>query len=364
MFVSKRFKRVRSVTGLVVGLVLLGCGLAALPAVANAASTEYPGGNASTFATTNGGWQSSESYDGLCILVLTCPVMAGEYEGSGGSQGNGDGYLRTKSGPTTLAALLSRSTQKWHSPAFTYKGIGNDIPASLSLDLKKRSGFAALLSLGASADVSVNALNQSGGPDRTLIDSMSIGNSNAWQKVPEVALIPGSLNVGDMYVLEIETSVGGLAAVLPGGHVDYDDVVLTAADKSGQGGGNGGGNGGAGSVKPPPKVIPAGVGYFYKNRLFVRVKCPKRFKPRCRVKAVALKKKKRGKVMTKKMRANVKRGKFVRKGLRVKPKFRAKVRKLAKVKRKTLVLRMKVKSKRGKKKATVFHRLRVIQRRK
>ncbi|MGA7435755.1 MAG: hypothetical protein WBW44_09070 [Solirubrobacterales bacterium] len=336
----------------------------ARPGTSDASSTEYIGGNASTFATTNGGWQSSEQYEGLCIQALTCPTVGGTYFASGGAQGAADGYIRTTSGPTTLAALLSKSIQKWQSPAFVYNGINGDIPASLSIGLKKRSGFAALLSLGASADVSVRALNQSGGPDRTLIESMSVGNSNVWQKVPEVALVPGSLTVGHSYRLEIETSVGGLAAVLPGGHVDYDDVVLSAADKSGEGGGGNGGNGNSGSVKPPPKVIPAGVGYFYKNKLFVRVKCPKRFKPRCRVNAVALTKKKRGKVMTKKVRANVKRGKFVRKGLRVKPKFRAKVQKLAKVKRKTLVLRMKVRSKRGKKKATVFHRLRVIQRRK
>lgn len=356
-------------------LALLLAGLALVPATSGAASTTYAGGNATTFATSQGGWQSNENYEGLCIQGVTCPTVGGQYVSSGGASGDSDGYIQSTSSGTTLAALLSTTTQIWRSPPFTYNGIGGKIPAALLFNMSKRSGYQDLLALGADATFSVTAVNQSGGPDRVLLPEQTVGTDSTWQTIAEVPLNPGSLDLGDRYVIEIRTSIGSLAAVLPAGSVDYDNVALVAADADGPGGGgnggggNGGGNGGGGngaggSVLPPPRVIPPGVAYLYKNKLFIRVKCPKRFKPRCKVNAVALTKKKRGKVVTKNVRTSVKSKRFVRKGLQVKPKFRAKVRKLAKVKRKTLTVRLKIRSKKGKKKGTVFNKLRVIERRK
>lgn len=369
MSLKKRPGRLNYPSRFLLALAILFAGIATSPSSSMASSTEYPGGHAGSFANSGGGWQSTGEYSGLCIQSVTCPKVTGSYESAGGEQGDGDGHIRTTAGPTTLAALLSGSDHKWHSPQFTYNGIGGQTPASLSLNLSRRSGFSSLLSLGGTVEYSVTALNRSGGADRVLIEPTPVGNTDTWAKVPEASVIPGSMKVGDDYVLEIKTSIGGLATVLPGGHVDYDNVVLTAADRFGSGPGNGPGGGGpgtgaAGPVLPPPKVIPAGIAYLYKNRLFIRVKCPKRFKPRCRVNAVALTRKKRGKVMTKNIRATVRKGKFIRKGLQVKPKFRARVRKLAKVRKKTVVVRLKIRSKGGKKKGTTFNRLRVIERRK
>ncbi|HTU15390.1 MAG TPA: hypothetical protein VMF31_09345 [Solirubrobacterales bacterium] len=339
-------------------LVLLVVGLALAPATSGAASTTYIGGDSSTFSNSVGGWQSTEEYNGLCLQGLTCPTVGGEYVATGGAGGANDGFIRTTSGTTTLAALLSSSVQIWRSPQFTYNGIGGKVPAALSFDMSKRSGFTDLLALGASADYRVTALNQSGGPDRVLIDTRTVGNQTTWEKVPQVPLIPGSLAIGDNYVLEIRTSIGGLAAVLPAGDIDYDSVELTASDS----GGGGGGGGGGGTVLPPPKVIPPGVAYLYKNKLYIRVKCPKAFKPRCRVNAVALTKKRRGKLMTKNVRATVRSGGFIRKALQVKPKYSATVKALAKVNAKTITVRLKIRSSKGKKKGTVFNQLRVLER--
>jgi hypothetical protein len=349
----------------VVVLALAGATILGLPCVAGAASKTYPGQAAQTLADTASGWTSRSAYDGLCVPAVTCPALSGEYLPSGGAGGGQDGYLRTSSGPTTVAALLSTSSHVWRGPAFRYKGINGDIPADLTFRMSKRSGFGALLNLGVEAEYSVVAVNRSGGVDVPLVTGRSVGRSDTWQGAGAQSVVPGSLRVGSRYSIEIRTSIGGLAAVLPGGHVDYDNVRLTASDKDGPGSGGpgSGGENGGGAVLPPPRVVPPAIGYLYKNRLFVRVKCPKRFRPKCQTRASLVTRKKRGKVMSRPMRAGIKSGRWVRKGLRIRPALRARISRLAKVRRKTVVLRLNIRSKRGNKKGVVFHRLRVLERR-
>ncbi|MGA7434105.1 MAG: hypothetical protein WBW44_00645, partial [Solirubrobacterales bacterium] len=109
-----------------------------------------------------------------------------------------------------------------------------------------------------------------------------------------------------------------------------------------------------------PTTVPDGQGILVGNKLYVRVKCPKRFKPTCKVKAVALTKKKRGKPMTKPVRLKVKNNRFKTKALVVKPKYLKKIKKMATVNRKTLVLRLNIKSKRRTHgKSVAFHKLKV-----
>lgn len=91
----------------------------------------------------------------------------------------------------------------------------------------------------------------------------------------------------------------------------------------------------------------------------MRIKCPARFKPSCNAVATAVTRRKKGKPMTRAVRVKVRSTRWKRVALLVKPKFRAKIRSLSKVKRKTIHVRIKIKSKRGKKKGTVYHRLRV-----
>lgn len=333
-----------------------------LPGKAEAATAEYPGGNQSTFESGNGGWTESAEYDGLCIPAVTCPQLSGSYQGSGGAAGSGDGHIRTNSGELTVAALLSTSTHSWTSPAFTYNGVGGKVPENLRFSVGVDPRVANLLQLGATVEVSARAIAVSGGGDQTLIDAVNPGSTPGW-KTLNAQVGPGALELGKQYRIELSVAIGGLAAVLPSGSIGFDDVSLRAtgpANGSGNGNGNGIGNGnGSGNTLPPPKVIPAGVAYFHKNRLYIRVKCPRAFKPRCRIQIVALAKQRRSRAATPVRRAYMRTGRSVRKVLGVKPGFRKMVRNRAKAK-KRIVVRLKIRSNRGKKKATRFQRLRVV----
>jgi hypothetical protein len=339
-----------------------------VPGQAGAAS-DYPSGNASDFATSNGGWTGDAEYGGLCVPAVTCPQLSGSYQSSGGASGSGDGYIRTDSGALTVVSLLSTSTYTWTSPAFTYNGAGGEEPDELSFSVGIDPGVTELLNLGATVNVSARAIAVSGGGDQTLIDAVSPGTTTGWKTLTGQAG-PGALEVGKQYRIELSVSIGGLAAVLPAGSIGFDDVLLKAtSDDSGGNGGNGGnsGNGGNGNgngaALPPPKVIPPGVAYLYRNKLFVRVKCPRRFKPRCRVNFFALTKKRHGKRLTAVRRANVRHGRAVRKVLGVRKPFRAKVRRMAKAKKRVLVRQRiwTIRGPRSKRKHTVrYQRLRVV----
>ncbi|MBN8870660.1 MAG: FG-GAP repeat protein [Solirubrobacterales bacterium] len=115
------------------------------------------------------------------------------------------------------------------------------------------------------------------------------------------------------------------------------------------------------SPKPPRNVKP-GLAFLYKGRLYVRVHCPKRFRPACRVRATVVTKKRRGKAMTKTLRVKVRSGHWKRAALKVRRPFLKRLQKLSKVKRRTIFLKMRVKARRathGPRKAVVYHRLRV-----
>lgn len=330
-----------------------------IPSQAGAATTTYPSGNSSTFAGGNGGWTSSTDYAGLCVPSVTCPQLTGSYQSSGGAAGAGDGYIRTDSGATTLLSLLSTSTQTWQSPAFTYNGVGGKDPENLRFSLGVNPGVTALLNLGVSVEVSARAVAVSGGGDQTLIDAVSPGNSAGW-KTLNSQIGPGALEVGKQYRIEISVAIGGLAAVLPAGTIGFDDVSLRATGPSG-GNGNGNGNN-PGGVAPPPKVVPPGQGYLYGGRLYIRIKCPARFRPVCRSRAVVLTRINRGKAMSRVAKVRVRTGKFKRASLVIKPQFRKRLRALAKVKHKTLIVRVRFNSNRGKRNGKVFQNLRVLQR--
>jgi hypothetical protein len=119
---------------------------------------------------------------------------------------------------------------------------------------------------------------------------------------------------------------------------------------------------GPGTGTKPPKVVEPGVGYFYKGKLYLRVLCPKRFKPACQYRATVVTKKKNGKPMSKTVRLKVPSAKSKRVVLKVKKAFLARVEKFAGVNRRTIYLRLKVKAKRathGPRKTTIYHHLRV-----
>jgi hypothetical protein len=115
-------------------------------------------------------------------------------------------------------------------------------------------------------------------------------------------------------------------------------------------------------VRPAPNVVPPGQAFLVGNRLFLRVKCPKRFRPSCRVRAVVLTKRNRGKAMTAPISLVVRSNRWRRAALRVRPVFQRRLENLSQVNRKTVVLRLNLtarRTKHGARKQVIHHRLRV-----
>ena len=118
--------------------------------------------------------------------------------------------------------------------------------------------------------------------------------------------------------------------------------------------------------QPPDEPLPGvknptdTIATFDGKRLHIRLKCPARFRPKCRSVAVPMTKKKRGKPMGKAKKVVTKSNKWKRITFLIKPAFRARVEKMTYVDAKRLVVRQKIRSKRvfrkrAKKPSTIFH---------
>lgn len=98
------------------------------------------------------------------------------------------------------------------------------------------------------------------------------------------------------------------------------------------------------------------------GRLRIRLRCVKRFKPRCKGKTIAVTVPgKQGKVMTKPVKMNQKAGKWRVVTLQVKPKFRRQVALMTTINKKQLIVRqvLKVKKRKKVRKVTQHHRYKV-----
>lgn len=123
--------------------------------------------------------------------------------------------------------------------------------------------------------------------------------------------------------------------------------------------------------EPPPTPLPGlpgptnPIGVYDGTHLYIRLKCPARFKPRCRSTAVALTRRSGGRAMTSAARVvtGSNRWRVVR--LTVKPAFRARIESMTYVDRKQLLVRQRIRSKRvgtrrsPRRPATVFHTYKV-----
>ncbi|MBK8294953.1 MAG: hypothetical protein IPK93_09365 [Solirubrobacterales bacterium] len=110
-------------------------------------TTTYVGDEGTTFATTAGGWTGSSVTPATCIPVpLLCADFTSSHQAADGTGGAGDGFIRTASSGTTLAALAGTTTGTWTSPAFTYNGAGGQVPDTLSFSLARKSNASSLLS--------------------------------------------------------------------------------------------------------------------------------------------------------------------------------------------------------------------------
>jgi len=258
------------------------------------------------------------------------------------------------------------------SPKIVYNGVNGAVADSLSFGMKYRLPEAS----STEAYFKVDAINEADHSTVSLVQETRLNfGSNQWMFAPANVLDPGALTIGQEYVIAVTVSV---TDVSKGGYVQFDDARLTATGDGGGGsnpgdsdpggsnpggtnpGGSNPGGSNPGGALPPPKVIPAGIAYLYGNRLFLRIRCPKGYAPECKTTAAALTRKKRGKAMTARTRITVKRGTWKRGALLVRQAFRKQIERFAKTpNRRTLTVRLQVRSKAGKKKGTVFYRLKV-----
>ena len=213
-------------------IAVVGVAIASLAASASAqaATTLYhPDVQARTFADTNGGWSGSTTYSNpLCIPGVICPAVSEQYIPSGGADGAGDGYLRSR--VAGIASLLTTTRSRFTSTEFTYSGAGGAAPDALSLTMNRRTNAAALLSLLGSANYSAELIDLDAN-DATLapINHRPLTQVPSWAPVTEAMIDPSQLTIGHRYRLRITTELAMPVAVIPDGMFDYDDVVLRAA---------------------------------------------------------------------------------------------------------------------------------------
>ncbi|MDQ2700077.1 MAG: hypothetical protein M3Y23_01975 [Actinomycetota bacterium] len=361
-------------------------------------TTTYVGGEGTTFATTNGGWTPASTYSGLCGLIpgVLCPAITGSHQTTDGTGGDGDGFLQDAvTGVLALpTAIGGESVATWTSPDFTYEGADGEPAENLEFSMALRSDVGDLLSQAA-ATYSVDLIKVSDSAETPLIPESPVPENENWTPQTGPALDATAPELGADYRMRITTTVTvQLAGLIPAGSVGYDDVALVASrpdpvgptgptgptDPTGPTGptNNTGPTGDTGPTGPTDGWPPDGNAPDTKPRngstamydgkfLYLRLKCPARFKPRCLGKAQAVtrksQKRRLAKPMTARKSANQKAKKWKVVKLRVKPRFKKRIDRFAKrPKKKLLVVRQTVRAKKFKKgkRVNVFHKYKVL----
>ena len=195
---------------------------------AAAVTTDYhPTTESRTFATTDGGWTSGTTRSSvLCVNGVTCPVVTNSFVATGGA--DGDGFIRTQSGPTTVASLLNTTTATWTSPDFVYDGAAGATPDSVFFSLARRVTAGSLLAVQLSNPrYRVVLDNVDNSTSRTLVNRL-LTNQATWDTIDAVDVDPADLTIGTHYRFRIITQLPALAVVLTAGTFDYDNVLLRA----------------------------------------------------------------------------------------------------------------------------------------
>ena len=298
---------------------------------------------ARTFATGNGGWTSSTSTEGLCLLTpVLCPDVTNSFEASGGADGATDGYIDTDFN-ALAGALGATSKGIWESPAFTYNGVNGQPADLLGFVVHRRADVGQLLGLLQDQTYSVEILDLTEPSGSLLvIDEETLGGASGWTQVGPIPLAANALEVGHEYKVRITSTFNtGLATLLITGGADWDNVGIAAIkgggvpdpggpggdpnynqDPGGGGGGGGGGNDDRGAG--PGNSGVKGAAVLQGNKLLVNARCNRNVRTGCDVKLVGLLKKK-GPKATKGARAQVDAGRKRRVALKVKAKHASKL---------------------------------------
>lgn len=296
------------------------------PTVANA-DTYAPGTNNQNFATSQGTWTQTSASAGLCVGLLTCPVVNNTFKATGGAGGAGDGYINTQF-VSLLTTGAGTSTGIWSSPAFTYNGNGGVPPGSAIFNLSIQPTLQNLLGISNTSNYRVDLVDQANNSVIQVTGPTSLVGNSAFASAPTATVNPSLLTLGHSYKIRISTAYQSVAALLQNGDVGYDNVALTTA----------GGNGGStitDTATLTQLILSQGLpnsATLSGNKLKLKVKCPKQAAPLpCQYVLQGLSKGKSSKPATKRKKANIKAGKKKNVVIKVKPKFLAKYQKAKKV---------------------------------
>jgi hypothetical protein len=334
--------------------------LLTLPAAALAATSKYPPGDAVRgFNGGLAGWTASSSNEGACLMPVLCASVENSFQASGGADGGG--FIRSAyTGVAGAMAVAGTTTAVWESPRFTYSGVGGAQPTAVDFAFDRRANVDQLLAVsGNSADYSVRLVDLGeGGEALTLIAPMTLAGADSWTNATSGSIDPEKLAIGHDYRVQITSRYTSGTSVLVSGSADYDNVVLSATRGKVRGGKKGRGSGLAGALSEQRlenllRQATPGTATLRGNRLFVRVKCPRKLQRKCRTTAQGMLRKRRP--ATAKRTVRLRSGKSRLVALRVKPKARKQV-----AKRKRLLVKQKVRA--GKVSATVFKTRRLVRR--
>ena len=207
-------------------------GVFAASASAQTTTNYHPDAESRTFATRDGGWIGSTSFDnGLCVAGVTCPATDEAFVANGGAGGPADGFLRTEVAGTASLASVAHVTET--SPSFVYQGAAGKTPETVYLALDRRVDASTLLAVLDSATYSVVLSDMTSATSLPVINQVAITEQQTWASVPSVAIDPSQLKIGDRYQIQISTDLDFPVAVLPAGTFDYDNVVLRAVSTNG-----------------------------------------------------------------------------------------------------------------------------------
>jgi hypothetical protein len=316
---------------------------------ARAATDVYPAGG----GTFSGGAQGWEVTSASCNVAVLCSADGG-YDGA---NGNPPGSLAANTTIGLNLLTLFKSTVTLQSPDFT---VGANGDGTLHLDRQFTPG--SLVDLAPAVTYDVTLLDRTTGarsePLTEALDSASafVGKDHA-----------ASVEAGHTYALSITvdtaSSVTGTALLGGTTSLRFDNVALSVQTPGGGGAGGGGkgGSGGAGgnglsdaSLLSLLQSSAGGTAILKGNRIFVKRPCPAQVGRSCRLSIQGL--------LAKRKPATTKRTSKIAKGttktlvLKVKPKSRAKL-----LQRKRLLFKQTLKA--GSAKATVYKRLKLIRRR-
>jgi hypothetical protein len=328
------------------------CALSMLVLVgpASAGAAVYPSGG-SPFTGGPEGWTTTEQkceLMGMTELGVLC-------EGKGGydaSHGNPAGSLAAETTATINALSTFKSKVALESPQFTAAEGG-----TTTLHLDRQFEAAQLVSVAPKANIIATLIDQTSGVEAPVLTEEVEAQAAYTGKNATVQLTQGHI-----YALRLATEITSTtkAALLgASGAVRFDNVSLTTGSSGGGGAGTGGNgaNGANGLTDSSLTSLIGGslVGPVTQkgNKLFVKVKCPKKVGRACRVSVQGMIKK--GKPATSARTAKIANGKAKRLVLKVKPKMKSKV-----AAKKKLLFKETVKA--GKAKATVYKRLKLIRR--